>query len=92
VKYVCTVQEDGPHPGKEEIFPIPDDVIHATFAVRIEVMPEWIGDRNLIFRRIISAGFINSKGECVGKSESLKLTARPEDTAIYQAQFGRISS
>lgn len=40
-------------------------------------------------REVISAGFVNENvWECYGRSDSLGLDSRPEDTALLRAMFG----
>lgn len=86
MKYVCVKNED----GKEEIFTFPRTVNHDRFAEvlsMIKVDGRGPNDWNREFRKPVSAGFIDQQGNCHGKSETLRLNSRKEDTAIYKAQI-----
>lgn len=73
-------------------FVFPDLVVHLNMATVCKVLLE---DQ---FKgadvRVISAGFINSidvTSECYGKSESLGVTSRPEDTRLIKmCDYGSI--
>lgn len=77
-KYVVAKNEE----GKEQIFIFPKEIRHDRFAEALEILK--VGpDRN--WRRgcynPISAGFTDGK-TCYGRSETLNLDSRPEDTKL----------
>lgn len=78
MKYIVTKQED----GTEEIFIFPRTVNHDCMAEMLSYIKDqsW-GHWTRIMREPISAGFIED-GVCVGRSETLRLASRPEDTAM----------
>jgi hypothetical protein len=80
MKYIVTKQSD----DTEEIFIFPDAVHHKDMAQAVEHLKYHPADRTAwrrLYREPISAGFVEG-GKCVGNSESLMLTSRPEDTAL----------
>lgn len=78
MKYIVTKQSD----GKEEIFIFPNSVNHDVMAESIKRMKNQNhGDWRRVIRIPISAGFIEG-GKCVGKSETLKLASRAEDSKL----------
>lgn len=86
MKFITTQDRD----GKEELFIFPRNINHDAMAeVLGYIKNQTHGNWSRVFRKPISAGFIEG-GKCCGMSESLKLKARPEDTALLLAQ-GRIS-
>lgn len=78
MKYIVTQQAS----GIEEIFIFSRAIHHKDMAEAVGNLKD---HSNGIWRRLervpISAGFIEG-GRCVGNSESLMLTSRPEDTAL----------
>jgi len=82
MKYIVTKQPN----GTEEIFTFPREVPHVIMAEAVARLKNqsW-GDWQRITREPISAGFVEG-GQCVGKSESLSLSSRPEDTALLRGQ------
>jgi hypothetical protein len=80
MKYIVTKDES----GKEEIFLFPNNVHHDAMAeVLNHIKNQTWGDWERVRRKPIAAGFIE-KGECVGRSESLRLESRPIiDTALF---------
>ena len=71
----------------EEIFTFPDTVNHDVMASLIEFMrPNLYGTFELVGRMPVSAGFIGYANTCFGRSESLNLDSRPQDTEILRAQ------
>lgn len=80
MKYITTKQED----GTEEIFIFPRAVHHKDMAQAVEHLKQHNDDGSgwrRLLREPISAGFVEG-GKCVGRSESLRLSSRPEDTAL----------
>jgi hypothetical protein len=78
MKYIVTNTEE----GKEEIFIFPDTVSHtsmaeAVCAMRNQTHGNWVR----IHRDAVAAGFIEG-GKCVGKSESLGISSRPQDSEL----------
>ena len=69
----------------EQLFICHKDVNHDFFAemvTRIKYGTDQHWER--IFREVVSAGFTDGVN-CYGHSETLKLSSRPEDTALLQA-------
>ena len=90
MKYIVVLLDD-----KEEIFTFPNTVDHDRFAECIEAIRfgsnhNW--NRKLFKAvengQIISAGFVNSSGECYGSSGTLDLKSRgSQDTALLKASY-----
>lgn len=85
LKYILTVDEN----NNEDVFVFPNIVHHDAMAE----MLEGIGDRNNeeldgIFRKPVSAGFVDRGWHCHGISESLGLKSRAKDTGILVKQLG----
>ncbi len=79
MKYIVTKDEK----GKEEMFTFPDSVHHNVMADAVSYLKNQTHDNwKRINRDVVSAGFIEG-GVCVGKSESLGLSSRPEDTELF---------
>jgi len=78
MKYIVTTDPD----GLEEIFIFPCTVPHNIMAEAVCFMRnQTCGNWRRIERTPISAGFIGG-GICTGKSESLHLSSRPQDTEL----------
>lgn len=86
MKFITTKDEN----GKEEIFLFPRSIDHDAMAEMLErIKNHTHGNWRRVFRQPISAGFVDSKGVCGGKSETLGLAARPdEDTRLLASQRG----
>lgn len=83
MKYIVTKDEQ----GKEELFAFSNTINHDAFAEGVEDLRNQTYDPwNRVFRYPISAGVIKNN-ECVGRSETLDLDSRPEDTILYKAQL-----
>lgn len=85
MKFVCTKDEN----DKEEIFVFPKHIDHDRFA---EVLchirtDDARGQWQRMFRKPISAGFVSRTNKCFGRSETLDLDSRPEDTKILSEQY-----
>lgn len=80
MKYVVVSSEK----QGEQLFVFPKNVTHQSFAEILSKIRHGEG-RNWerIFREPISAGFTDGV-KCYGRSESLDLASRPEDTALLQ--------
>ena len=79
MKYVVVKsEEDG-----EKLFIFPKSVNHDAFAEVLSYIK--VGDRNWkrLYREPISAGFTDGV-TCYGRSESLDLKSRPEDTELLK--------
>jgi len=78
-KYICTDSEWG-----EEIFTFPSSVNHDAMAEVLEgIKNHTHGNWKRVWRKPISAGFVNASGFCFGKSETLNLESRAEkDTEL----------
>lgn len=81
MEYIVTEHEN----GTEEIFTFPDSIYHKDMAEVVEHLKEHdrliYGKWKRVKREPISAGFIKG-GKCVGMSESLMLSSRPQDTDL----------
>jgi len=40
---------------------------------------------------VLGAGFCNPQEQCFGESDSLKIKARPKDSALYKVFIGKIN-
>jgi hypothetical protein len=79
MKYITTQDESGKH----ELFIFPQIINHDAMA---EMLPD-IDHENNEYRRSISAGFVDHNWKCYGRSESLDLDSRPEDTELLFKQL-----
>lgn len=80
MKYIVTKTDE----GEEEIFLFPNSVNHDCMIDSISHMKNQShGSWKRIVRTPVSAGFVFN-GECSGKSESLKLSSRPEDSTLLE--------
>ena len=80
MKYIVTVDPD----GNEELFIFNDAILHSCFAEALEgIRDADYGNWQRVFRKPVSAGFIQN-GFCHGRSESLGLDSRPQDTDILK--------
>lgn len=85
MKFITTANDK----GEEELFVFPVAVPHDAMAeVLSRIKNQTHGDWRRIHRLPISAGFVTSDLVCHGRSESLGLSARPEDTALLARQLG----
>lgn len=83
MKYICMG-----HDGKEEIFTFSRDINHDCMAeVLSRIKNHTHGNWRRVFRQPISAGFVTPNGQCIGESDSLGLSSRPQDTEILRSQF-----
>ena len=74
--------------GNEEIFAFPNAINHDCMAEAIQgIRNQSFGNWERIYRKPISAGFIDNYGLCYGKSESLDLKSRPVDSEIFGKQL-----
>ncbi len=81
MKYIVTKNEE----GEEEIFTFPRSVNHDCMSeVLNKVKNQTWGDWRRVRREVVSAGFINSQGECYGESITLHVTMREGDTELYR--------
>ena len=84
MKYIATKDEE----GKEELFTFPKNINHDAMAEVLGHIKNQTGGNWSRVRRIpVSAGFVDANGKCSGKSESLKLKSRQEDTALLRKQY-----
>ena len=83
MKYICTISDYG-----EEVFTFPSSVNHDAMAEVLDrIKNHTHGDWKRVMRTPISAGFVDSKGHCFGKSETLGLESRKtEDTKLLASQ------
>ena len=64
---------------REVPFIFPEFMVHSLFA---ECIPGIARKHEWRLAGFISAGFMEIDGECHGKSESMKLTSRPEEDTL----------
>lgn len=77
-KYIVTATEE----GDEEIFIFPASVNHDIMAEAIYALKNKShGAWKRIYRKPVSAGFVDG-GKCTGRSETLGLSCRPQDTSF----------
>lgn len=84
MKYICTVDND----SKMEIFTFPRSVNHDAMAEALEgIKNQTHGNWERVYRIPLSAGFVDSNGNCFGTSETLGLESRmTEDTKLLADQ------
>lgn len=84
MKYIVTKTDN----NVEEIFLFPREVHHDCMAEVLSHIRNQHG-RNWkrIHREPVSAGFVSEKMECYGKSETLKLESRKQDTELLKTQL-----
>ncbi len=80
MKYICTKDDD----GVEEVFTFPRTVNHDAMADAVRFINN---PHNRVKRRPISAGLVGEDNVCYGKSVSLDLESRAEDTDLLDIQF-----
>ena len=78
MKYIVTTNED----LGEEIFLFPRSVNHSIIAEEVSSLRnQRHGDWRRVQRKVVSAGFVEG-GKCVGRSESLGIGSRPQDSEL----------
>lgn len=83
MKFITT-QDDN---GKEEIFMFPNGIDHDAMAeVLCHIRNQTHGNWHRVFRKPIAAGFVDGE-KCYGKSETLGLKARQEDSELLKRQL-----
>lgn len=84
LKYIVTRTEK----GEEEMFLFPSHIDHDAFAEALECFRNQThGNWERVYRKPISAGFVNTNGICRGSSSSLGLSSRAEDTELLSTQY-----
>lgn len=84
MKFITTVDDA----GHEEVFLFPRNIEHAAMAeVLGRIKNQTSGQWYRVFRKPIAAGFVKANGNCYGHSETLNLSARPEDSALLLKQL-----
>lgn len=84
MKFITTADDD----GVEQVFVFPRAIHHDTMAeVLGHIKNQTHGNWHRVFRYPVAAGFVDAHGQCHGKSETLNLSARPQDTALLKAQM-----
>lgn len=84
MKYICMEDED----GFQEIFTFSNTVNHDAMAEQLKrIKNQTHGNWKRVSRIPISAGFVTAHGNCIGKSITLNLSSRPEDTKILESQY-----
>lgn len=85
MKYVKTEDEN----GHQEIFIFPKTVNHDDLAEILSYIKVWQGNEwDRLFKKPISAGFVDRDWNCYGRSETLNLDSCPvEDTALLAKQM-----
>lgn len=83
MKYIVTRDES----GNEEAFLFPRGIDHDAMAeVLARIKNQTHGNWKRVFREPVAAGFVDPSGRCHGRSETLGLPSRPEDTALLARQ------
>lgn len=77
MKYVVVKSDE----QGEQLFTFPKTIDHDKFAEVLNYIRHGDRDWIRIYREPISAGFV-SDGKCYGRSETLNLDSRKEDTAL----------
>ncbi len=85
MKFITTINEE----EKEEIFLFPKSVNHDCMMEMIARIKNGSRSWRRVCREPISAGFVIDN-TCSGKSETLNLSARPEDTDLLKTQLSII--
>jgi hypothetical protein len=84
MKYITTQQQD----DKEELFTFPKTIDHDAMAeILRHIKNRTHGQWERVYRKPISAGFVDQNWVCFGRSESLGLDSRPEDTELLKSQM-----
>lgn len=87
MKYIVTRDES----GREEAFVFPRTIDHDAMAeVLGRIKNQTHGNWRRVFREPVSAGFMDQDGICYGKSETLGLSARPEDTELLKLKWEEV--
>lgn len=74
--------------GDDEIITFPESINHDVMYQSVSRMKDKLrGDWKRVSRRVVSAGFVDSKHRCHGRSETLGLESNPDDTNILKSQF-----
>jgi hypothetical protein len=82
MKYICVLTENGTH----EVFTFPNTVNHDAMMQGLSRLKDkTYGNRKGELRVPVSAGFVVD-GVCFGRSITLNISSRPEDTEILKAQ------
>lgn len=88
MKYVVTRNEA----DLEEIFLFLPTINHDAMAEALSgIKNSTRGNWYRVHRQAVSAGFVDRAGACYGRSESLGLSARPEDTRLLARFMGETS-
>lgn len=88
MKYITTCDDD----GKEEIFLFPKSINHDAMAeVLGRIKNQTHGNWHRAHREPVAAGFVSADKKCFGRSESLGLDSRPEDTILLAKQMAQQS-
>ena len=84
MKYLCVKDES----GKYEIFIFPKHIDHDAFAESLQDMRNQThGNWSRQYRTVVSAGFVDSNMNCHGRSESIGVSSRTDDTILLKQQF-----
>lgn len=84
MKYICFENDE----GKQEIITFPNTINHDCMAESVDRMKDQMhGNWSRVNRDPVSAGFVTHGLACHGRSETLDLDSRPEDTLILRSQF-----
>jgi len=84
MKYICTIDNT----DMMEIFTFPETVNHDAMAEALSsIKNQTHGDWHRVMRTPISAGFVDTHNVCYGKSITLDLSSRKEDTELLAQQL-----
>jgi len=85
MKFITTRDEA----GVEEVFVFPERIHHDAMAeVLGRIKNQTHGNWSRVMRRPVAAGWVDASWHCYGKSETLSMSARPEDTELLAKQRG----
>lgn len=83
MKFITTVDDE----GKEELFLFNRSINHDAMAEVLGYIKNQTGGNwKRVRRKPVAAGFVDASGKCHGKSETLGLKSRPEDTKLLATQ------
>lgn len=86
MKFITTKDEN----GIEELFAFPSRIHHDAMAEMLgHIKNQTHGNWKRVHRTPIAAGFVNASGQCNGRSETLGLDSRPQDSVLFAKQLSK---
>lgn len=84
LKFLTMRDED----GRDGVFLFSKRIHHDAMAESLEGIEEGEGDDACpVFRRPLAGGFVEGKAACTGRSETLGIGSRPEDSVLLRRQL-----